>query len=34
MFDNKLFLTALFGWPLAKGALLTLILSVLVMAVA
>ena len=34
MFDYKLFLSALFGWPLAKGALLTLVLSVLVMAVA
>ncbi|MBZ9740091.1 MULTISPECIES: amino acid ABC transporter permease [unclassified Mesorhizobium] len=34
MFDGKLFLTALFGWPLAKGALLTLLLSVLVMIVA
>ena len=34
MFDTKLFLTALFGWPLAKGALLTLALSLLVMAVA
>lgn len=34
MFDGKLFLAALFGWPLAKGALLTLMLSVLVMFVA
>ena len=34
MFDSKLFLTALFGWPLAKGALLTLVLSLLVMTVA
>ncbi|ACI58105.1 polar amino acid ABC transporter, inner membrane subunit (plasmid) [Rhizobium leguminosarum bv. trifolii WSM2304] len=33
MFDFDLFVTALFGWPLAKGAMLTLVLSILVMAV-
>ncbi|WP_288192760.1 amino acid ABC transporter permease [uncultured Phyllobacterium sp.] len=33
MFDFNLFLSALFGWPLAKGAMLTLVLSVLVMGV-
>jgi polar amino acid transport system permease protein len=32
MFDVNLFATALFGWPLAKGALLTLVLSLSVMA--
>jgi len=32
MFDFNLFATALFGWPLAKGALLTLVLSLSVMA--
>jgi len=32
MFDSSLFLDAVFGWPLAKGALLTLVLSVGVMA--
>lgn len=32
MFDFSLFVTALFGWPLAKGAMLTLMLSILVMA--
>lgn len=31
MFDLDLFVTALFGWPLAKGALLTLGLSLSVM---
>ncbi len=32
VFDSSLFLDAVFGWPLAKGALLTLVLSVGVMA--
>lgn len=32
MFDFHLFLTALFGWPLAKGAMLTIALSLAVMA--
>jgi His/Glu/Gln/Arg/opine family amino acid ABC transporter permease subunit len=32
MFDFNLFVTALFGWPLAKGALVTLALSLSVMA--
>jgi len=32
MFDINLFATALFGWPLAKGALLTMALSLSVMA--
>lgn len=32
VFDSSLFLEAVFGWPLAKGALLTLVLSVGVMA--
>jgi len=32
VFDSSLFLGAVFGWPLAKGALLTLVLSVGVMA--
>lgn len=31
MFDYHLFLSAVFGWPLAKGALLTMALSMLVM---
>ncbi len=31
MFDVSLFINALFGWPLAQGALLTLVLSFLVM---
>ncbi|WEZ85616.1 amino acid ABC transporter permease (plasmid) [Rhizobium sp. 32-5/1] len=33
MFDFNLFLSALFGWPLAKGAMLTVVLSLLVMSV-
>jgi polar amino acid transport system permease protein len=33
MFDFDLFVTALFGWPLAKGAMLTIALSLVVMAV-
>lgn len=33
MFDLNLFITALFGWPLAKGALLTMALSIAVMSV-
>jgi His/Glu/Gln/Arg/opine family amino acid ABC transporter permease subunit len=32
VFDSSLFLDAVFGWPLAKGAMLTLVLSVGVMA--
>jgi polar amino acid transport system permease protein len=32
MFDLQIFLNALLGWPLAKGAILTVILSILVMA--
>ncbi|SFP91123.1 polar amino acid transport system permease protein [Mesorhizobium sp. NFR06] len=31
MFDYHLFLSAVFGWPLAKGALLTMVLSISVM---
>ncbi len=33
MFDFNLFMSALFGWPLAKGGLLTLALSLAVMSV-
>jgi len=33
MFDFQLFTTALFGWPLAQGAMLTIALSVAVMVV-
>lgn len=32
VFDSSLFMEAVFGWPLAKGALLTVVLSVGVMA--
>lgn len=33
MFDTQVFLSAMFGWPLAKGAILTVLLSMSVMGV-